>query len=77
MQSHIHVFQTLADKEQPGPLAWSNAHPPGVQMAMGSILRSGDHSLPTTDPGGYSYMKVVYMCRPEFENGGAQGAASH
>ena len=19
---------------------------------------------------GYSYMKVVYMCRPEFENGG-------
>ena len=20
--------------------------------------------------GGYSYMKVAYMCRPEFENGG-------
>ena len=69
MQSHIHVFQTLADKEQPGPLVRSDAHPPGVQTVTGSIHGSGDYFLPTTDPWGYSYMKVVYMCLPKFENG--------
>ena len=31
----------LKKPDQPGPVAWSDARPPGMQMVAGSILGSG------------------------------------
>ena len=32
----------LAVKKLTGPLAWLDAHQPGIQMVLGSILQSGE-----------------------------------
>ena len=45
--------KNVCDKSQelrPGPVAWSDAHPPGIQTVAGSILRSGKTSFAEIGP---------------------------
>ena len=51
---------------------WKKVYSLGILERVGPVTVNTTFFSPNvrTSWGGYSYMKVVYMCRPEFENVG-------